>query len=718
MGKYISRRNGGCCVAAIAMVFFLSGSVVGQTGDSPPPAGSPPAAKTPTSAERLDQLLNMAEKNVPELSQVKVAGVPHATGSPSLDMPVSSVARQESTVGRSPAAVFVITNEMIRRSGAKEIPEVLRMVPGMDVAKIDSNTWAVSCRGFNSRFANTLLVRIDGRDVYDPLFGGTFWDVQDVVLEDVERIEVIRGPGASVWGANAVNGVINIITKNAKDTQGAYVETVAGTFERGITTARYGGQVNENLNYRFYGKWFDRATGFSPTDDAYDAWTQGRCGMRTDWKASHDDAVTFQGDYYNGYSGERDLLAQFAPPYYSFSDQNAHVSGDNALMNWKHVFDEDTDWDVKIYYDQTQRHWQMAGVNRNIFDFDFQQRFPIGDRHDVVCGIGYRNSQSFVTNSPTLAMEPTQKTDYLGSCFVQDQITLVEDRWFFTAGSKFEKNNYTGFEYEPTVRLLFTPNKKYSLWCAVSRAIRMPTQGEETCMALSPAAGLAPPLPPLPPGPDVPMFPVILGNTDLASEELLAYEAGIRGQPTDAFSWDFTVFDNNYDRLIYPVLGFPHGGPGPADYLPMVLTNAARGNTYGFELATTHKVTETWRLQTAYTFLVMNVQAIESGTVGAEETPDNSPRNQVYMQSSWDLGQNWTFDLIGRYCDNLSGLEVPSYFVLDTRLGWRPNKHFEFALVGRNLCNGHFYEFGSDPFLGTQATEVEPEVYGQIVWRR
>jgi iron complex outermembrane recepter protein len=709
-------RAVGSCVAGALLLSLVIASAKAQTADSASPGGNPPANKGAAGTERLDQLLNMADKNVSQLSDVRVAG-PGATGSPSLDMPVSSVSRENSTVGRSPAAVFVITNEMIRRSGAKEIPEVLRMVPGMEVAKIDSNKWAVSCRGFNGRFANSLLVRIDGRDVYDPLFAGTFWDVQDLILEDIERIEVIRGPGASVWGANAVNGVINIITKNAKDTQGAYVETVAGTFERGITSARYGGQFNENLNYRFYGKWFDRAPGYSPTDDAYDAWNQGRCGMRTDWTPSHDDFITFQGDYYNGYSGEHDVLAQFAPPYYRFANQNVHVSGDNVLMNWKHVYDEQTDWDAKVYYDQTQRHWQMATVDRNIFDFDFQQRFPIGERHDVVCGIEYRNSQSFIANSPTLAMEPTQKTDYLGSCFVQDQITLSEDRWFLTAGSKFEKNNYTGFEYEPTIRLLFTPGKKYSLWCAVSRAIRMPSQGEEPCMALAPAAGMAPPLPPLQPGPDVPMFPQILGNNNLLSEELMAYEAGIRGQPTEAFSWDFAVFNNNYDRLIYPVLATPHGGPGPADYQPMVLTNCATGNTYGFELATTYQVTETWKLQSAYTFLVMNIQAIQ-GAVGAEDTPDNNPRNQIYLQSSWDLGNNWQLDVIGRYCDNLPEMQVHSYFVADVKLDWRPKKNFEFAIVGRNLCNGHFYEFGNDPFMGTVATEVQPEVYGQIVWRR
>jgi iron complex outermembrane recepter protein len=708
--------TGRICLAGIILISTIIPLAHGQEASkgSPSPGGGTSTGKSSAESGGLDKLLDMADKDVTQLSQVKVAG---ATGSPSLDMPVSSVSRQDSTVGRSPAAVFVITNEMIRRSGAKEIPEVLRMVPGMDVAKIDSNKWAVSARGFNGRFANALLVRVDGRDVYDPLFGGTFWDVQDILLEDVERIEVIRGPGASVWGANAVNGVINIITKNAKDTNGVYVESIAGTYERGTTAARYGGQINDDLNYRFYGKWFDRSPGFLPGDDAYDGWNQGRGGFRMDWNPTSDDAISFQGDYYNGYSGEQNILAQFTPPFYYLDREKVHVSGDNAVLNWKRVLDDQTDWDIKLYYDQTQRHWQTVSVDRNTFDFDFQNRFPGGDRHEVIYGLGYRATQSFFTNSPTLMMHPSEKSDYIASCFVQDQLTLREDLWYFIVGSKFEQNNYTGFEYQPTARLLYTPDKKHSLWCSVSRAVRTPSQGEECNTAISPAMGMAPPIPPLPPGPDVPMFPTIFGNDNLLSEELMAYEAGIRGQPTDSFSWDLAVFNNNYRRLIFPVLGYPFGGFGPADYLPMTLTNSAKGNTYGFELASTYQVTPTWKLQSSYTFLVMHLEPYDPAAVGVLEAPGNNPRNQVYMQSSWDLGQNWELDLMGRYCDDLPSMGVPSYLVGDARLAWHARKNLEISVVGRNLFNGNFYEFGNDGFMGTMATEVQPEVYGQIIWR-
>ena len=323
----IHRGNRVCILGGLLASLLISVSLAqGETAPEAPLPRSDETTPSNASAEpgSLDKLLDMADKDVGQLSEVRVAG---ATGSASLDMPVSSVSRQESTVGKSPTAVFVITNDMIRRSGAKEIPEVLRMVPGVDVAKIDSNKWAVSIRGFNGRFANKLLVRIDGRDVYTPLFAGTFWDVQDVLLEDVERIEVIRGPGATVWGANAVNGVINIMTKTAKDTKGAYVEAGGGNYEKGFASARYGGQIGDDLSYRLYGKWFDRAPGYSPGGETFDAWNQGRGGFRMDWNVSPDDAMTFQGDYYNGYSGDQGFYSTIDPALFQIQSRQRPCDG-------------------------------------------------------------------------------------------------------------------------------------------------------------------------------------------------------------------------------------------------------------------------------------------------------------------------------------------------------------------------------------------------------
>ena len=697
-------------------------SARGQSG-SEAAAGKPNADQPAGQSGKLDRLLDLADKDVGQLPQVKVGG---QTGSPSLDTPVSSVSRQESTVGHSPAAVFVITNEMIRRSGAKEIPEVLRMVPGIDVAKIDSNKWAVTSRGFNGRFANSLLVRIDGRDVYTPLFGGTFWDVQDVLLEDVERIEVIRGPGATIWGANAVNGVINIITKNAKNTQGVYVESGAGTYEKGYTSARYGGKISDDLNYRVYGKWFDRGSGFDPDGAAYDAWNQTRGGFRMDWNASPDDIINFQGDYYNGYSGDEAVFADLAAPpsYYDLRNGNTHVTGDDVVASWKRVLDDETDWTAKIYYDQTQRHWPVsygAAEDRNTFDFDFQYRFPLADRHAMICGLECRNTQYSITaNDPAFSVSPSHRSDNLYSCFAQDEITLREDLLYFTVGSKFEQNDYTGFEFEPSARLLLTPDKKHSLWASVSRAVRTPTCGECFATDILPPVGFQPmPSPPYPPKTLIPIFPVVYGNTNLLSEELMAYEAGIRGQPTDSFSWDLAVFFNNYQRLATGVPGTPIYDPPLMPtriFIPTLIENAMTGNTYGFELSATCKVTERWRLQPAYTFLIMDLRPVP-GSTASEDTDGSSPRNEFYLQSSWDLGDRWELDVTGRYVDSLPAMGVPKYIVGDIRLAWHANKNLEFSVVGRNLFNGSFYEFGNDSYMGAQATEVQSEVYGQVAWR-
>jgi iron complex outermembrane receptor protein len=667
-------------------------------------AGSAAASSSQTGS--LDSLLDMADKDVGQLSQVHVSG---ATGSQSLDMPVSSVSRQDSTVGRSPAAVFVITNDMIRRSGAKTIPEVLRMVPGLDVAQIDSNKWAITCRGMNGRFADELLVQIDGRVVYDPLFSGVFWDVQDVLLEDVERIEVIRGPGATVWGLNAVNGVINIITKNAKDTQGVYLESGGGTHEQGFSSLRYGGQISDNCCYRLYGKWFDTGPYFSPDFQATDEWEQVRGGFRMDWHASADDTITFQGDYYNGYDGDEAEFASVTSPYYVLEHDITHVQGDDVLLNWRRVLGERSDWTALVYFDQTERHWTQYdfGENQDTFNFDYQYRCPLGARNELICGTGYRRIQCDTYSfNPDIYLVPPDRPNNIYSCFVQDQFTVREDLLFLTVGSKFERDDFTGFEWEPSIRLLMTPSKNYSLWASVSRAVRIPSVGEEDVRLIS--------LPNTQEG--FPIYPFTSGNPNLLSEEMIAYEAGVRGQPTEKLSWDLAFFSNNYDRLTLPVPGPAPELSGPIVIWPLTVENAAKADSYGFELAANYKVTPAWQLRLSYSSLVMHFGGVPGvPNVAAED--GLGPRNLVYAQSSFDLGRHWQLDLIGRYSDNIAAIGVPKYLVGDVRLAWHPNPNLELSVVGRNLCNGKFYEFTNDNTLGAMATEVVPEVYGQIAWR-
>jgi iron complex outermembrane recepter protein len=699
----------GVCIG-IALV-SVSGLLWGQdqaTGDgSAAPSGEAAAGQSAEKGGKLDQLLNLADKDLGQLSQVKVSG--ETTGSPALDAQVSTVSRQESTIGKTPYAVYVITNEMIRRSGVKTIPDALRLAPGVEVAQIDANKWAIAIRGLNWRFTNELLVQIDGRLVYNPLLGSVFWDVQDLLLEDVERIEVIRGPGASIWGANAVSGIINIITKNAKKTQGMYLESGTGTEQLGFSSMRYGGSNGDDLHYRIYGKWFEHGPGESPYGPADDDWRQARGGFRADWTPSADDALTFQGDYYNGYSGENSILPKFTEPYYFFDHDSAHVSGQNVVAHWKHVLGDQSDWTAMTYYDRTVRQYPRYhnGEDRDTFMADFQYRFPLGERHEFIWGANYRTTRGVVEDSLYFGTIPPERTDYFISYFAQDQITLVDDRWFLTLGSKLEHNDYTGFEYQPTVRLLWTPDKKQSIWGAVSRAVRLPCWGEVNGYDLGAPVSTVP----------VPLFPFITGNPALISEELIAYELGYRTQMTEQFSWDLALFLYDYRHLAISQFGDPVPGPGDAWILPGTFTNAMKGQTYGFEWSADYRVNSSWKLQGGYSFLVLALSPVE-GSWSPESFEGQSPRNQFFLHSSWNLGDHWELDVIGRYVDTLPTDQIPSYLVGDVRLAWRPKKSFEWSIVGRNLLDGSHLEFGNDATLGTLHTEVQEEVYTQIMLRR
>jgi iron complex outermembrane receptor protein len=704
----------------LVCVFEGEGYVWGQTSNesNAGAAGSPGKAAGSNSGsvnpENIDELLNLAEKDVSQLSQVHTSG---NTGSPALDQPVSTVERQASTVGKTPAAVFVITNEMIRRSGAQTIPDALRMVPGVQVAQISSDEWAVSARGINSQVTNKLLVQIDGRTVYDLYYGGVLWDVQDLILEDVDRIEVVRGPGATIWGANAVNGVINIITKRAQDTQGVLVQGGAGSHELGYTNARVGGRAGQDMYYRVYGRWYDRGPSYlQDGGTAPDENHQGRTGFRMDYDAGRSDAMTLQGDYYDGKPVTL-MPNQIPTPPYSVPNNSMHVTGENILYRWKHTINEDSDWTFQTYYDRTERHYfdPGYGLDTDLLDLDFQHRFPLGDRNAIIWGCGYRLWQDSIQNTQPssaffISVDPASRCDHYFSYFIQDQITLEEDRWFLIGGSKFEHDPYTNFEYQPTVRLLWTPTKRHSIWGAVSRAVHMPTQQTDNTQVTLPPVSNSP-FPPY-------IFPQVVGNPGLQSEELLAYELGMRVQATERFSWDLAMFYNQYDRLF----AFSPSGiviDPPYIFAQQQYQNGMSGETYGAELAANYTINEHWRLQCAYTYTRLFLH-LAPGMIASADDPGDTPCNQVYLQSSWDMGDHWQFDLIGRYVDallptSLLSPEIPNYIALDTRLAWHSGKNLEVSVAGRNLTRGYYSEFA--PITSTTAYKVGPEVYGQITWR-
>ena len=649
----------------------------------------------------LDSLLELADEDVSKLSRVNVSR--QATMAPSLNTEVTTVNRQKSTIGRSPAAVFVISSDMIKRSGARTIPDLLRMAPGVQVARADANRWLVSIRGANGRFANKLLVQIDGRTVYTPLFGSTYWDVQDVLFEDVERIEVVRGPGAAVWGTNAVNGVINVITKSAKDTQGTFVEAGVGTEERGFTSARHGWRTKNGVDMRVYGKWFERDEATVPNGEAHDDWRISRGGFRADWQPDSTSNVTFQGDVYDGGSGSRFNVSAPTLTYSQSIIEDTYTSGYNGLLRYSQTLSADNQWSIQGYFDHTNRQLEQLGFGekRDTIDIDFQHQFKMLDDHSIVWGAGYRNSRDQIRNAPLfLVFDPDSRAVDQFSYFVQDEITLLSDALFLTVGSKFTHSDYTPFEFQPTARLLWTPSERQSLWASYSRAVRSPTRvGDDASLALQED--------PANPG----VFPLFKGNRDFASENLNAWEIGMRAQPTKRFSWDAAAFYFDYGDLQSVAVGTPFIDTGPpvVVYLPVTLANAGEGQSYGFEVGSNYEVSEDWRLYGSYSYLREEVAG--GADVGS------SPSNQIYLQSSFNLTRHTNLDLMWRYVDRLPQQQISDYNTMDVRYAWRPRAEWELALVGRNLLQPDHREFGDDEFAGNVATNVQRELYGMISLR-
>ena len=622
-----------------------------------------------------------------------------------------SILGPSETVLQTPAAVSVVTQDDIKRSGARNIPEALRLVPGLDVAQIDSSEWAVSARGFNDQSANKLLVLQDGRSIYTPLFSGVFWDVQSTMMEDIDHIEVVRGPGATVWGANAVNGVINIITKRAEDTQGWLVTGGGGTLERGFADARYGGKIGDNAFYRIYGTYSDHAGADLPDGtEATNSWQMARGGFRVDWDPTGPNSFTVQGDGYVGWIRQViNGLYSLVPPYTESVADDWQVHGADVLGHWTHTFSDTSELKVQAYYDYTSRKAAIFDEERHTFDLNAQHEFALGGRNQLVWGLGYHVTTDSEQNNPSLSFNPDNQTENLYSGFVQDEIALVKDRLSLTLGTKLEYNDYTGVEVEPGGRLLWTPwagsNSRglssQTFWASVSRAVRTPSRVEES-FASRMADPYYPPLPEL-----------SYGTIGAKSEKLMAYELGYRVQPFEKLSLDLAAFYNDYDDLrSVQVVAFPTNTP-----LTTVLGNDMSGHTKGVEISATWKVADWWRLRPSYTYLHMNLYAhppANSSWVGQIE--GSNPQNQFSIRSSMDLPHGVTFDTMLRYVDNLPSFQIESYFELDARLGWRINKHWEMAIVGQNLLHDRHAEFNSTE-ITTQTTEIPRSVYGTITWQ-
>jgi iron complex outermembrane receptor protein len=609
-----------------------------------------------------------------------------------MNLDVTSVSKQPEPYGRAPAAIQVITHDEIRRSGASGIPEALRLADNLDVAQQNSHDWAVSARGFNTALANKLLVLVDGRTVYTPLFSGVFWNVQDYLLEDIDRIEVISGPGGTLWGANAVNGVINISSKGAKDTQGLYLEAGGGGPElKGFTGVRYGGTLGSDVYFRAYGKYFDRGNEkYANGSDASDSWNMRQGGFRVDSYASPGNVLTVQGDLYGS-----DLNVA--------SGGKGDTAGGNLLGRWSHVISADSNTSLQVYFDRTHLldpitnqygATSLLTDDLETYDFDFQHHIRLDERNQVAWGFGYRFTHDVVDPAQNLGFVPPTLNRNLYSGFVQDEVMLIK-RLYFTLGTKIEHNDYTGFEWEPSGRLQWNVAADQMLWTAVSRAVRTPSRVDRDIRQPNSST------------------PIVAGESSFRSETLIAYELGYRARLGSKTSASLSTFYNDYDHV--RSLSYT-----PYTIVPVFFANNLAGDTYGAELSIDYQIVDRWRLRGGYDLLRERIH-VKSGqfdfSKGLNETED--PQQQFSLRSTLDLPRNIELDGALRWVDKLiannGGLPatVPSYFELDVHFGWHPIPKLELAIVGQNLLHARHPEYGlvnAPPYR----EDIQRSVYGKV----
>ncbi len=634
-----------------------------------------------------------------------VGGVGEAadTGSPSsnsladlsledlVNLKVTSVSRKEEKLNDAAAAIFVLSNDDLRRSGATTVADALRLVPGLQVAAIDSGNWAVSARGFNAQFGNKLLVMIDGRSVYSPVFSGVYWDAQQVFLDDVDRIEVIRGPGATVWGANAVNGVISILSKSARDTQGGLIYGGGGDVRLALGGARYGGKISQDTYYRIYGAYqlnddFRQASG----QPANDSWDLGKGGFRVDHYTRNDGQLTWQADAYAGNLG----------------DHTGDLNGFNTLGRWTQPISERSRYEAQVFLDHTFRDDSTAEGSTDTADLAFQHTFGLGERDDVIWGLGYRfiDTRARKANSPAITFLDDNIPLNLFSAFIQNEFKIIPDQLAFTLGTKIEHNDFTGIEVQPSARLMFKPTENQTVWAAVSRAVRTPSEFEGkdfisyalSTPVVGPGGGL--------------YVPTSVGNPDVKSEVLWAYELGYRIQPNHRVSVDVATFYNDYSRLVWQQpSGFIAGAPvGIMEIEPM---NTLRGESYGGEAVLTVAATDSWRLSAGYSLLMMRMRGEPASR--AESLELNAPTHQVVLRSSYDFTRHASLDAQLRYVDNVQG--VAACVTADVRLSYRPTANLELSITGQNLLDDRHPEQTS--YIGLPTIEVPRGIYGRITWR-
>jgi iron complex outermembrane receptor protein len=622
---------------------------------------------------------------------------------------VTTLSKQPEEVWRTAAAVFVLTRDDIRRSGAQTIPDLLRLVPGVQVSQEQSDHWAVGIRGFDGQFSRGLLVLIDGRSVYTPLFEGVYWDVQDLPFDNIDRIEVIRGPGGSIWGPNAVNGVINIITRPAAETLGAMVEADGGDAVEHFTgTVRAGFSPRPDLQVRVFAKGFDRGPELNPGHDPYDHWNQERGGLRADWKPDENDTLMVSGLAYGGQTGDQNIIGEFAPPSQLRVDGEQLVSGGDVVARWDRQLAGGSGFYVQSYFDRTNRATSQFTETRDTFDVDFIDHVANLPRQDVIVGAGLRESPSnIVQTQATVDFLPHAQNDYIYSLFAQDAIGIVADRVTLTLGSKFEDNNFSGWGAEPSARLLWNPRSDMTIWGSVSRALRIPGRVDTDLSLIGNVV------------PSPPIFLAVEGNPKFKPEVLIGWEAGYRQLLLRRLYADVAGFHNQYGDLE------SYGGPAtlftfPTTPYPYTQINVAFGNglkgvTDGVEIAPDWKATNWWELRGSYSHLHMALHSKPgySQASYAEDDEGAAPHREASMQSIFTLPHGVEIVPDYRFVSALPAEPVKAYQTADARIEWRFAKHYAISANGRNLLQPHHEEFAGD---NSNPVGIRRSVYAELEW--
>lgn len=616
---------------------------------------------------------------------------------------VFSVSKKKESAFDVASATYILSSEDMRRSGATSIPEALRLVPGLQVARMNGNTWAITARGFDRQFSNKLLVMIDGRTVYTNLFSGVFWDIQDYVLEDIDRIEVVRGPGGTIWGANAVNGVINIITKNAAQTQGIYVSQIAGNQDKTITEARYGGKTANNDDYRFYVKKAVRndMNQYITKGNNNDGIKQDRAGFRYDISSVTDSAISVHGDVFTATA--KNYFKTLSNPNQNDKDSR----GANIVVNWNKKISNKSNFILNSYLDYDQFSIPVLQRSAKTFDVDFQHFYNFSKDNQFIWGLGYRQIVDDIEESDNngnipINYSPDHRNDQWLYGFVQEKFGLIPDKLYLTIGSKFEKNDYTGFEYQPNARLAYYPARNQTLWASVSRSIRTPTRGESDIDLKSGGTS------------------VTVGSPTYGIEQLIAYEAGYRIKPTTKTLIDATTFYNKYSKL--RTVEVQTAGP--------TVANLGFGESYGFEITGKWQATNDLRLEANYEHLNLNLHISDNSTDklsllkatdNLENAEGQSPHDQFKLKSFYNITPKIEFDNFVYYVGGLNkGVTnttrgIPSYVRFDTRLGYLATKNLDLSVGVQNLLDQVHTEFKAA--LYNNQTEIGRTFYFKLVWQ-